>query len=41
MPLALGGGHVPRNLQLLCPRCNVAKQAKHPLDYMRQIGRLL
>jgi 5-methylcytosine-specific restriction endonuclease McrA len=41
MPIARGGKHEPRNLQLLCGPCNVRKSAKDPIDYMRQIGRLL
>lgn len=41
MPLKLGGLHEPWNLQLLCPACNVRKNAKHPLDYMRERGFLL
>lgn len=41
MPLAKGGKHVPSNLQLLCPSCNVRKSAKHPVDYMQEIGMLL
>lgn len=40
-PLARGGTHEPRNLQLLCKTCNVRKSARDPLDYMRLIGRLL
>lgn len=30
MPLALGGRNDRRNLQLLCPRCNLSKGALHP-----------
>ena len=41
IPLALGGGHESRNLQLLCPPCNQRKAAKHPLAHMRELGRLL
>jgi 5-methylcytosine-specific restriction endonuclease McrA len=41
MPLARGGEHAPRNLQLLCQTCNVRKSAKDPIDYMRSLGRLL
>lgn len=40
-PLALGGKHEGRNLQLLCGPCNVRKNAKDPIDYMRSLGRLL
>jgi len=40
-PLFLGGRHEPRNIQLLCVSCNVRKNAKDPIDYMRSLGRLL
>lgn len=40
-PLAKGGDHAPRNIQLLCQSCNVRKNAKDPIDYMRSLGRLL
>lgn len=40
-PLARGGEHAPRNLQLLCRTCNVRKNAKDPIDYMQSLGRLL
>lgn len=41
MPLAKGGAHAPRNVQLLCPTCNVRKSAKHPVDFMQERGFLL
>lgn len=41
MPIARGGKHEPRNLQLLCPTCNVRKSAKDPISYMQEVGRLL
>lgn len=41
MPLAKGGGHLPGNIQLLCPACNVRKSDKHPIDYMQERGFLL
>lgn len=41
MPLAKGGEHEPRNLQLLCPTCNLTKSAKHPIDFMQEKGFLL
>lgn len=41
MPLALGGRNVDSNTQLLLPKCNMRKNAKHPIDYMRQKGFLL
>lgn len=34
MPLALGGSNWPSNLQLLCPPCNLDKNAKHPDVWM-------
>ena len=30
MPLCLGGKHIPENLQLLLPRCNLKKGKSHP-----------
>lgn len=41
MPLVLGGSNWPKNLQCLCPRCNLTKNSKHPLEWARQNGRLL
>lgn len=41
MPLALGGDNFIANIQLLCPKCNVRKNAKHPIDWMQQNGFLL
>ena len=41
MPLARGGGNGPDNLQLLCPPCNLSKNAKHPVDFMQEKGYLL
>jgi 5-methylcytosine-specific restriction endonuclease McrA len=41
LPLALGGGHEPSNIQLTCPPCNLRKGTKHPIDFMRSLGRLL
>lgn len=35
MPLALGGANEDSNMQLLTPRCNLQKNAKHPQEYMR------
>lgn len=36
-----GGSNEKRNLQLLCPSCNIAKHAKHPIDFMQSRGYLL
>lgn len=41
MPLAKGGKHEPKNIQILCPSCNVRKSAKDPIDYMQERGFLL
>ena len=41
MPLALGGINDDSNVQLLTPKCNLSKGAKHPVDYMRSKGRLI
>lgn len=41
MPLALGGTNTDDNVQLLTPKCNMSKGAKHPVDYMRSKGKLI
>lgn len=41
MPLSLGGSNWPRNLQCMCPTCNLRKQAKHPIDWANENGRLV
>jgi 5-methylcytosine-specific restriction endonuclease McrA len=41
MPLTKGGGDGPENLQLLCPGCNIKKNAKDPLDWAKENGKLL
>lgn len=40
-PIALGGSNWPRNLQCLCPPCNLTKHARNPLEFARDEGRLL
>lgn len=40
-PLAKGGSNRPSNLQLTCKSCNSRKHATDPIDFARQIGRLL
>lgn len=41
MPIVLGGANDIKNIQLLCPTCNLRKNAKHPADWARENGRLL
>lgn len=41
MPLALGGSNTDDNMQLLHPKCNLQKGAKHPVDFMQSKGLLL
>ena len=41
MPLALGGTNTDDNIQLLRATCNMKKNAKHPVDFMRERGLLL
>lgn len=38
IPLAKGGEHSERNLQITCKRCNLHKHAKHPLDFAAECG---
>lgn len=40
-PLARGGVDRRSNLQLTCPGCNGAKSAKDPVDFARELGRLV
>lgn len=41
VPLVLGGGNGPNNLQLLCPPCNLHKRAQDPIAWAQSLGRLL
>ena len=41
VPLAKGGSNDITNIQLLCPPCNLSKNAKDPLEFARQRGMLL
>lgn len=41
MPLFLGGANDKKNLQILCPTCNLRKNKKHPIDWAQENGRLL
>ena len=40
-PISKGGRHENKNLQLLCPSCNLSKGAKDPLTFMQLRGYLL
>lgn len=40
-PLAKGGKHEASNLVIACRSCNSRKQARDPLDFAREVGRLL
>ncbi len=40
-PIAKGGTNWPKNLQLTCQRCNHVKSAKDPVEFAREIGRLI
>jgi 5-methylcytosine-specific restriction endonuclease McrA len=41
IPLAKGGLNYIRNIQLLCPKCNLKKTDKHPVKFMQEMGFLL
>jgi len=41
VPLARGGSNYIRNIQLLCPTCNLRKGHKDPLIFMQSMGFLL
>ena len=41
MPMALGGLNEDGNMQVLCPRCNQTKSARHPVEFMQSRGQLL
>ena len=40
-PLASGGDNTRHNLQLLCPTCNLKKNKRDPVEFMRSRGFLL
>lgn len=33
VPISLGGSNGPENLVLTCPKCNLVKNAQHPMDW--------
>lgn len=41
VPLSKGGLHELANLVIACGPCNLKKNAKDPLDFAREVGRLL
>lgn len=41
IPLNLGGRNDRTNLQITCARCNLRKNAKHPIEFAREIGMLV
>ncbi len=41
VPLSRGGMNDKGNLQLLCPSCNLSKNAKDPIEFMQRQGFLL
>ena len=41
VPLAKGGSNWVTNIQLTCRTCNMRKSAKDPIEWAREIGRLL
>lgn len=40
-PLSRGGLNAPRNIQILCAKCNRQKCARDPIEFMQSMGRLL
>lgn len=40
-PLSKGGKHTISNLVISCPKCNMTKHAKDPIEFANSIGKLL
>lgn len=41
MPISLGGKNTEDNLQILCPKCNLSKSNKDPMEWAKLKGRLI
>jgi len=41
VPLAKGGKNIDSNIQLTCPKCNLEKNSKDPIEFMQSRGYLL
>lgn len=41
VPIKLGGDNSKLNIQILCPTCNMRKNAKHPIKFAQENGLLL
>lgn len=41
VPVARGGKNSDRNVQLTCPKCNLEKNSKDPIQFMQERGYLL
>ena len=41
VPIKLGGDNSKYNIQILCPTCNMRKNAKHPVKFAQENGLLL